>query len=105
MPKVIRQTLLSLRDMAVAAGPFVLLAFALLAGAYWVLQPAPPKRVVLATGLAQGAYAEFGARYATFLRQHGITVELALYSCVLFYVTCIALTWWYYSRRHAPMPC
>jgi TRAP-type uncharacterized transport system substrate-binding protein len=76
MPKVIRQTLLSLRDMAVTAGPFVVLAFVLLAGAYWVLQPAPPKRVVLATGVAQGAYAEFGARYAAFLRQHGITVEL-----------------------------
>ena len=76
MPKAIRQTLISLRDMVVTAGPFVLLAIALLAGAYWILQPAPPKRVVLATGVAQGAYAEFGARYAAFLRQHGITVEL-----------------------------
>ena len=22
-----------------------------------------------------------------------------------FYVTCIAMTWWYYARRNAPMPC
>jgi TRAP-type uncharacterized transport system substrate-binding protein len=31
---------------------------------------------VLATGVAQGAYAEFGQRYAERLKQHGIRVEL-----------------------------
>jgi len=31
---------------------------------------------VLATGVDQGAYAEFGKRYAVLLKQHGITVEL-----------------------------
>ncbi len=29
----------------------------------------------------------------------------ALYMFIAFYVTCIAMTWWYYSRRNAPMPC
>jgi NNP family nitrate/nitrite transporter-like MFS transporter len=29
----------------------------------------------------------------------------ALYMFIVFYVTCIAMTWWYYSRRNAPMPC
>jgi NNP family nitrate/nitrite transporter-like MFS transporter len=29
----------------------------------------------------------------------------ALYMFILFYFTCIAMTWWYYSRRNAPMPC
>ena len=48
----------------------------LLALAYAVLQPSPPRKVVLATGVAQGAYAEFGRRYAELLRVHGITVEL-----------------------------
>ena len=33
-------------------------------------------KVVLATGANQGAYAEFGKRYAALLKQHGITVEL-----------------------------
>jgi len=31
--------------------------------------------------------------------------EFALYCFIAFYVTCIAVTWWYYSRRNAPMPC
>ena len=31
--------------------------------------------------------------------------EAALYAFVAFYVTCIAVTWWFYSRRNAEMPC
>lgn len=76
MPKTIRYTLLSLRDLAVSAGPFILLAVALLALAYWWLDPNPPKRVTLATGPAQSAYEEFGKRYARALAAEGIQVVL-----------------------------
>jgi TRAP transporter TAXI family solute receptor len=76
MSQNIRYTLLSLRDLAVSIGPFALLTLALLAFTYWWLDPNPPKRVVLATGPAQSAYAEFGKRYATALARYGITVEL-----------------------------
>ncbi len=76
MPKAIRYTLLSLRDLAVSAGPFVLLAVALLGLAYWWLDPNPPKRVTLATGPAQSAYAEFGMRYRKALAASGIEVVL-----------------------------
>jgi hypothetical protein len=69
-------TRLWLRDLTLTAGPFVLLTLALLAAAYLVLNPTPPRRVVLATGVAQGAYSEFGARYAELLKRHGIDVEL-----------------------------
>jgi len=31
--------------------------------------------------------------------------EMALYCFIVFYVSCIAVTWWFYSRRNAPMPC
>jgi MFS transporter, NNP family, nitrate/nitrite transporter len=31
--------------------------------------------------------------------------EAALYVFIVFYVTCIAITWWYYARRNAEMPC
>ncbi len=72
----LQNSLLTLRDLALTAGPFVLLAAALLVAAYWVLQPTPPRRVVLATGVDQGAYAEFGKRYADLLKQHGIQVVL-----------------------------
>jgi hypothetical protein len=71
-----RDARLSTRDLLATSGPFVLLAVALLAIAYWVLDPSPPRRVVLATGSAQGAYAEFGKRYAELLAADGIKVEL-----------------------------
>ena len=31
--------------------------------------------------------------------------ELALYTFFVFYLLCIAVTWWYYARKTAPMPC
>ncbi len=65
-----------LRTALSTSAPFVLLACGLVALAYWLLDPNPPRRVVLATGVAQGAYAEFGQRYAERLKRHGITVEL-----------------------------
>ena len=66
----------SLRGFVVAQLPLLLLVLAALAAAYVVLQPTPPKRLTLATGGAQGAYAEFGRRYADALRAHGIEVVL-----------------------------
>jgi TRAP transporter TAXI family solute receptor len=76
MPKTLRYTLLSLREMLLSAGPFAILTIALLALTYWWLDPNPPKRVVLATGPAQSAYEEFGKRYAEALARYGIEVEL-----------------------------
>jgi MFS transporter, NNP family, nitrate/nitrite transporter len=31
--------------------------------------------------------------------------EMALYGFVVFYLSCIVLTWWVYARRNAEMPC
>jgi TRAP-type uncharacterized transport system substrate-binding protein len=76
MPQALRNTLLSFRDLWATAGPFIVITLVLLGVAYWVLDPTPPKRVVLATGVDQGAYAEFGKRYAQLLKAEGITVEL-----------------------------
>jgi len=76
MPKVLRNTLVSFRDVLATAGPFVFLTVILLVVAYWFLDPTPPRKVVLATGVEQGAYAEFGKRYAEYLKGYGIQVEL-----------------------------
>ncbi len=76
MPHLLRHALISTRDLVVSAAPFVLLALLLLWGAFIVLDPAPPRKVVLATGPEQGAYAEFGKRYAEELKRYGITVAL-----------------------------
>jgi len=76
MPRVIRDTLVSVRELLITGGPFILLTVALLAGAYYFLKPTPPKRVVLATGSDQGAYAAFGKRYQEELKRFGIEVVL-----------------------------
>lgn len=76
MPKSIRSFLLSARDLLTSASPLVIAAIALLWLAYWWLNPTPPKRITLATGPSQSAYAEFGARYAKKLQANGIEVVL-----------------------------
>jgi TRAP-type uncharacterized transport system substrate-binding protein len=76
MTHAIRHTVLSARDLLATAGPFVVLALLLLVGAYWLLDPTPPRRLVMATGTERGAYAEFGAQYAKLLAREGIKVEL-----------------------------
>jgi NNP family nitrate/nitrite transporter-like MFS transporter len=32
-------------------------------------------------------------------------ISAALYGFIVFYLTCIVVTWWYYSRRNAEVPC
>ena len=76
MPRVVRETLLSIRELAATLGPFILIAAALLAGTYLLLDPTPPKHVVLATGPEGSAYEAFGKRYAAELKRYGISVAL-----------------------------
>ena len=71
-----QEWLVSLRELVISAGPFVVFTLVLLWLAYLILDPTPPTKVVLATGSDQGAYAEFGKRYATELARYGIEVEL-----------------------------
>jgi len=61
-----------------------------------------------ALGLAS-AIAAFGGffipkAYGTAFALTGGTTA-ALYPFLVFYVSCIALTWWYYARPHAEVPC
>ena len=72
----LRETLISLRELLFTFAPFVLLAAGLVYGAYKLLDPTPPKRLTLATGQPQGAYAEFGRRYAQILKENGVEVRL-----------------------------
>ena len=76
MPQAFRNTLLTLRDLIVSAGPLAFLGVGLLLLAYWWLNPTPPATVTLATGPAQSAYEEFGKRYQSALAVDGIQVRL-----------------------------
>jgi TRAP-type uncharacterized transport system substrate-binding protein len=76
MPQQLRHAFVSVRELLISFGPFILLGLLLLGAAYWALDPTPPKTVILATGPTQSAYDEFGTRYAKELRAKGITVTL-----------------------------
>ena len=55
------------------------------------------------------AIAAYGAFFIP--KGYGTSIELmggpqgALYAFIIFYITCILMTWWYYARRNAEMPC
>jgi NNP family nitrate/nitrite transporter-like MFS transporter len=61
---------------------------------------------VLGFSSAIGAYGGFfiPKSYGTSIAMTG-GPEGALYMFIVFYFTCIAMTWWYYARRQAEMPC
>lgn len=61
---------------------------------------------VLGFSSAIGAYGGFfiPKSYGTSIALTG-SPDAALYAFILFYATCITTTWWFYSRKNAPMPC
>jgi hypothetical protein len=56
--------------------PAALLVVAAFVLAFQFIKPAPPDRVVMATGGVEGAYHGFAQRYAAFLAREDITLEL-----------------------------
>jgi NNP family nitrate/nitrite transporter-like MFS transporter len=68
----------------------------------------PPKEASPVLGFS-AALAAYGGFFIP--KSYGSSIELtggpqaALYLFIVFYFTCIALTWWYYSRKGAEMPC
>lgn len=74
MTGVRKFTSISLRDMLVALGPTVLLVVAACIAAYVLVDPAPPRQVVMATGQENSAYEEFGRKYAQALGKNEIRV-------------------------------
>ncbi|HKY00942.1 MAG TPA: NarK family nitrate/nitrite MFS transporter [Burkholderiales bacterium] len=61
---------------------------------------------VLGFSGAIGAYGGFfiPKSYGTSLALTG-SPDAALYCFIAFYISCIAITWWQYARKNAPMPC
>ncbi|MDO8439335.1 MAG: TAXI family TRAP transporter solute-binding subunit [Telluria sp.] len=74
MSKIRKFTQFSFRDLVAAAGPTVAIIASLCALAYLLVDPAPPRKVLLATGQENSAYEEFGKKYAAALARHDIAV-------------------------------
>ncbi len=67
---------LSVRDLLLLGLPSI----ALVVGAFWLaslyIKPAPPDRIVIATGARDGAYYTFARQYAEVLARDGIRLEI-----------------------------
>ena len=64
------------RDAARTSGIAIAILAASFFVAYQFVGPAPPKRIVLATGQDGGAYQHYGELFAEYLAGEGIEVEL-----------------------------
>jgi TRAP-type uncharacterized transport system substrate-binding protein len=76
MNRFVHRVFVSARAAFAAGVPFVLLAVGLLVLAYRVLEPAPPRHVVMVTGPERSAFETFGEAYRRALARRGITLEL-----------------------------
>ena len=76
MPKILKFTRLSFRDLLVAAGPAAIAIAVTCLLAYWLVDPAPPSKVSLSTGQDNSAYEAIGKKYAGALARFGIQVTL-----------------------------
>lgn len=76
MPKIFSFTRFSLRGLVFSAGPAMLALMAVGLLAYWLVDPSPPRDVVLSTGQENSAYEEIGKKYAQELARVRINVRL-----------------------------
>jgi TRAP transporter TAXI family solute receptor len=76
MSHIRKFTRFSLRDLVATAGPTLLLIVGLCVLAYVIVDPAPPRKVSLATGQENSAYEAFGKQYAAQLAKDKIKLTL-----------------------------
>jgi TRAP transporter TAXI family solute receptor len=65
-----------IREILLIALPLIALVIGAFVLAYQFVEPAPPRRLTMTTGSAQGAYNTFGERYAKILARSGITLDI-----------------------------
>jgi TRAP transporter TAXI family solute receptor len=74
MSRIRKFSQFSFRDLVATAGPTIFLIAAVCVLAYVIVDPAPPRKVTLATGQENSAYEEFGKKYAAALAKDRIKV-------------------------------
>jgi uncharacterized protein len=76
MNRIRKFTNFSVRDFVASAAPTILVIAGICLVAYLIVDPAPPRKVVLGTGQDNSAYDVFGKKYAAALKRDGIAVTL-----------------------------
>lgn len=67
---------LSFKDLLIAFGPMTLAVIALIAIAYWVVDPAPSRNLDFSSGQENSAYATFAKQYSEELAKNGLNLRL-----------------------------
>ncbi|WP_019519785.1 NarK family nitrate/nitrite MFS transporter [Faucicola boevrei] len=52
-----------------------------------------------------GGFAAYGGFFIPKMFGSGLGVHGTFIALIVFYVICIVMTWWFYSRKNAPFPC
>ncbi len=76
MPRLLRFSLVSVRDLLTTYGPVLILVCLLVWVAYVAIDPTPPHTIAIATGVDNSAYEDFAQRYKTILARHHIQVVM-----------------------------
>jgi TRAP-type uncharacterized transport system substrate-binding protein len=66
----------SLRDIAVALGPSLILFTIAMIFVYLFINPAPPSKVVISAGDGEGDYVNFAKQYQEILKRDGVNLEI-----------------------------
>src|SRR6476646_11172388 len=64
------------RDLLVAVLPALAFIAAACVFAFYFVKPAPPKKIVMASGKGEGGYGYFAKRYREILARNGVTLEV-----------------------------
>jgi len=66
----------SLRDLAVTAGPVILITVAAIAAAFWFVRPAPPGTITIASGPDGSTFRLTAEKYRKILARNGVTLRI-----------------------------
>jgi TRAP transporter TAXI family solute receptor len=67
---------ISFRDLAVTAGPLLLVTAAAIAAAYWYVRPAPPDTITIAGGPPGSVFQRTAERYGKILARDGVKLRI-----------------------------
>jgi TRAP transporter TAXI family solute receptor len=67
---------ISFRDLAVTAGPLVLLTALVIAAAYWYVRPAPPDTITIISGPTGSVFQRNAEKYRKILARNGVKLRI-----------------------------
>lgn len=67
---------ISLRDLAISVGPLILLTVIAIVAAYWLIRPAPPTTITIASGSNGSTFRITAEKYQKILARKGVTLKI-----------------------------